>query len=74
MKKLIGIIVIIIIFYFIIYYNKQSSYYNSGHSKSNKQLNYEKATKIIYTLLLEKNGIHPANKRFKNVWNLLKEN
>ena len=63
MKKLIGVIVIIIIFYLIVYYNKQSSYYSSYHSKSNKQLNYEKATKIIYTFLLEKNGIHPTQEK-----------
>lgn len=32
----------------------------SSHSKSNKQINYEKATKVIYAELLKSNGIQPT--------------
>ena len=59
MKKLIGIIVIMFIFFLIVHTNKQTTY----HGKSNNQLDYEKATKIIYSLLLEKNGIHPTQEK-----------
>jgi len=59
MKKLIGVIAIIIILFFIVLTNKQATY----HGKSNKQLNYEKATKIVCSLLLEKNGIHPTQEK-----------
>jgi len=60
MKKIIaGIIIIIIIIFLIVHTNKQAPY----HGKSNKQLNYEKATKVIYTFLLEKSGIHPTQEK-----------
>ena len=40
--------------------NKQSSNYSSYYSKSNKQIDYEKATKVIYGNILKNNGIQPT--------------
>ena len=57
MKKIItGIIILIVIAFFIL---KNESF--SSHSQSNKQINYEKATKVIYANLLKNNNIRPTS-------------